>query len=230
MKSRKSDPAKTLKTLLLVGVLILASLFQTSSRAMAADTKLSITQSERVTLTELRDLGLIIMQIKQQAKNIYMEATRKQVHISAEPKIEDLEFINNADINAKADYLPTRPEWLTFYVGTMEPIIHLFEVNTKNTSTGEEDKSVVVPKSTKTKFISLLKVYDDGVDAMNKNVSIIFDNISEKNNNIKTARAAVNIYETADKMENARKVAFKLIKNAKDKNELVRIYGKERKK
>ena len=88
---------------------------QKSETSKEADNShLPINTSPKVSLTDLRDMGLIIQQIQQQAINIYMEATRKPVKISAKPKIEDLKFINNASIDTKTKYLKPRPEWLTF--------------------------------------------------------------------------------------------------------------------
>lgn len=209
----------------------LGAIPQSALAAGPANSNLTIPESEEVTLTAMRDIGLIIFQIKQQAKNIYMEATRKKVNISAEPVIEDLKFIRNADIIKTDKYLKTRPEWLTFYVGTMEPIIHLFEVNTKSKdSDGGDDKEkgkstnfILVPRSTKAKFQEQLAVYDKGIETLNSNLTTIFDNISEENNNIVIARAAVNLYEAAERMEKAREKAFILIKKAKDKKDLVKI-------
>ena len=201
-------------------VLILGFCLILPSPSQAESGELPFSKSPEVTLTDLRDLGLILQQIKQQAINIYMEATRRKVHISSKPIIQDVKFIKHADINSKAEYLKTRPEWLTYYVGTMEPLIHLFNVNVK-----QDDKDadyILVPKDVEDEFKSLLTKYDDGSRQMNESVTEIFDNISEKNNNILIAKAAVKLYETADGLEKARQDAFKLIKNAKS-NKKVKI-------
>lgn len=224
MKTRSEKTKRIrLKILAVASALIVGTM---APPVMAQQSEgLTISQKEEVTLTDLRDLGLIIMQIKQQAENIYMEATRKPVHISARPEIEDVKIITTEPMKARGKYLPTRPEWLTFYVGTMEPIIHLFQVNvgSSNDAAAKKKECIKVPRSTRDKFEKLLDTYDKGVADMNSYLSKIYDNISEKDNNITIAGAAVDLYKTAERIETARVAAFKLIKEAKDKNDLVKI-------
>lgn len=226
-KLMKTRPEKTkrirMKILTVASALIVGTM---APPVMAQPSEgLTISQNEEVTLTDLRDLGLIIMQIKQQAENIYMEATRKPVHISARPEIEDVKIITTEPMKARGKYLPTRPEWLTFYVGTMEPIIHLFQVNVGSSkdAAAKKKECIKVPRSTRDKFEKLLDTYDKGVADMNRYLSKIYDNISEKDNNITIAGAAVDLYKTAERIETARVSAFKLIKEAKDKTDLVKI-------
>ncbi|MCC7531422.1 MAG: hypothetical protein IT342_23165 [Candidatus Melainabacteria bacterium] len=78
-----------------------------------------------ITLGDLRDIGLTIMQIKQQSINIFLEVTRKEVPKSARPDLVSVDKISMIDVKPDSSYLPTRPEWLVFYVGAMEPIIRL---------------------------------------------------------------------------------------------------------
>lgn len=226
-KQMKTSPEKTKRMRLMILAVASALLFSsmTPPSLAQANGRLTISQKEEVTLTDLRDLGLIIMQIKQQAENIYMEATRKPVNISATPEIEDVKIITTEPMKARGKYLPTRPEWMTFYVGTMEPIIHLFQVNVGSSKDPNAKKKacIKVPRSTRAKFEKLLDTYDRGVEEMNRHLSTIYDNISEKDNNITIARAAVDLYKTAERIETARVSAFKLIKEAKDKTDLVKI-------
>lgn len=182
---------------------------------------LPISTSPKVSLTDLRDMGLIIQQIQQQSINIYLEATRKPVNFSTNPKIKVRKFLTNANLNGKTKYLATRPEWLTFYVGTMEPIIHLFEVNAKLDD--KEVDYILVPRSTKEDFTKLLKIYDTDVERMNKELTIIFENISTKNNNATIAKAAVNLFNISKDLEKSRIRAFKLLNRSKDSKDLVKV-------
>lgn len=212
-------------TLILVMNLLCCSTSPVQSKATEKqDSHLSISTSPKVSLTDLRDLGLIVQQIEQQSINIYMEATRKPVKISDQPKIEDLKFITNSEIDTNTKYLKPRPEWLTFYVGTMEPIIHLFTVNARMND--RDVDYLLVPKSIEQEFTILLDEYTKYVNQLNRDVTIIFDNISTENNNIPVAKAAVSLYKTAKNLEQARLSAFNLLKKAKDTNNLVKIRSK----
>lgn len=216
---KKQISKSMLRTIVTIALLISLS---PNCIAKAEDNSgLTISTTPEVTLVDLRDMGLILFQIKQQAINIYMEATRKPVKFSAKPKIEDLKHIKKADINEKGKYLNTRPEWLTFYVGTMEPLIHLFKVNVQKD--GHDIDYILVPKGTEEKFKSMLVDYNNGVKKMDAAVTQIFENISEKDNNIKVAKAAVNLYKAADNLEKTRRKAFKLIKKSKAEKPYVKV-------
>src|SRR5262249_26887987 len=156
-------------------------------------------KSEVVTLTDLRDLGLCLMQIKQQAKNIFLEVTRRALTASAKPEIEEPKQILVEGIVDSSVYLPSRPEWLVFYVGTLEPIIHLFREDLKNINSGES--RLLVPAGTKQKFDKLLTEYETGIAQLNQRLTVIQEDIAKDHNNSAIAREAVSLYQVADNLE-----------------------------
>lgn len=168
-------------------------------------------------LTDLRDVGLCVMQIKQQAINIYLEATRKPVDITCVATLDDPSHISVHGLATDAKYLEARPEWLTFYIGTMEPIIHLFKEDVKDVETGME--KVIVPKGTKDKFEKLFDDYETAVNSMNEHLSNIYEEIHESDNNVKVAKEAIKIFELADTIEKGRQEAFHLLKASADTKE-----------
>lgn len=164
-----------------------------------------------LTLTDLRDTGLALQQIKQQAINIYQEATRTPVPESAEARIEDLDAISHKDLDSeKKDFLPTRPDWLIFYVGTMEPTIHLCLQDVKDTKQGVY--KMLVPKGTKDEFHNMFNKWAEGIDGINSHLTQINDLIGEKDNNVAIARQAVNIFDIAEDLEVTRCKAFNTLK------------------
>lgn len=183
-------------------------------------------KSEEITLSDLRDVGLCVMQIKQQAINVYLEATREPIAENADAKMLDPSQISVSELDASTKYLPTRPEWLTFYVGTMEPIIHLFQEDMKDTRTGAQN--VVVPKGTKEKFEKLLDVYETAVEQLNSHLSNIYDQIAQPDNNLKIAREAIKIFELANEIEKDRQEAFRLIQSSAGEKETERINLKKK--
>lgn len=185
--------------------------------------KLPGSGSGGVGLTDLRDVGLCVMQIKQQAINIYLEATRKPVDINSVATLDDPTHISVHGLATDEKYLEARPEWLTFYIGTMEPIIHLFKEDVKDVEDGIE--KVVVPKGTKDKFEKLFDQYETAVNSLNDHLSNIYEEIHESDNNIKVAKEAIKMFELADNIEKGRLEAFHLLKesaNTKETEELER--------
>lgn len=172
-------------------------------------------KTDAITLSDLRDVGLCVMQIKQQAINIYLEATRKEIPTTADAEIADPNSISATDLNGHHTYLATRPEWLVYYISTMEPIIHLFKEDVKNAETGVE--KIIVPKGTKDRFAKMLEVYETAVAQLNEHLSNIYELIPAQENNEKIAREAVKIFEVADVIEKDRREAFKLIQETQTK-------------
>ncbi len=172
-------------------------------------------KTDAISLSDLRDVGLCVMQIKQQAINIYLEVTRKEIPTTADAEIADPNSISATDLAGHHKYLATRPEWLVYYISTMEPIIHLFKEDVKDAETGVE--KIIVPKGTKDLFAKMFDEYETAVAQLNEHVSNIYELIPSANNNDKIAREAVKIFEVADVIEKGRRDAFKLIQEASTK-------------
>jgi len=187
--------------------------------AHAEDTSngLTLGTSETLSLGDLRDMGLCINQIQQQTMNIYMEVTRKAVPSSAEAKIEDLKVITKGSLDANARYEPVRPEWLTYYIGTLEPIIHLFKVDLDSTRSGAS--KVMVPTSTVEEFHKLLNNFDIELTKINKCLDVIHDKMSDPHGNVAIAQEAVKLYDVTLEMEKARHYAFNAVKLANQRGE-----------
>ena len=131
--------------------------------------------------------------------------------------------ITGLDPNAK--YLPTRPEWLTFYVGTMEPIIHLFKEDVKDAETGVQ--KIVVPKKVKDKFEKVFDAYENAVEQLNTHLTTIYNQIGEPDNNVKIAKEAVKIFEVAEEIEKDRQIAFHLLQKT-DGDEMEQLIPKKK--
>lgn len=188
--------------------------------------KTTLSTGSEISLSDLRDVGLCVMQIKQQSINIYLEVTRKAIAPKSNAQMPDPMTISVTELEPGATYLPTRPEWLTFYVGTMEPIIHLFKEDVKDAETGVQ--KITVPKGTKERFEKLFDAYEAAVEQLNKHLSAIYDEIGQPDNNVKIAKEAVKIFEVADEIEKDRQQAFRLVQSAADTGEVEQITPKKR--
>ena len=175
---------------------------------------ISYSECEQITLGDLRDVGLTIMQIKQQAINIFLEVTRKEVPKSARPELVNVDKISLTDIKPNATYLPTRPEWLTFYVGAMEPVIRLLGADVTDVRGGVA--KLLVPKGNREKFELLYEEHERDVGKLNQHLTKIFEGIGDQHNNVALAKEAVYMFEVAQAMERNRVEAFHMIQGARD--------------
>jgi hypothetical protein len=167
-------------------------------------------EAELLTLNRLRDGGLSLQQIKQQAINIYLEVTRKDVQANDNTEIDYPKSISKKGL-AKAQYLPPRMEWLYFYVGTMEPIIRLFTNTVNDTKAGT--KRLMIPKAASEPLIPVWKDWSAGIDGLNEQVTAIYKLINEeKPDNIAIGKHAVSMYQIAARLEKTRQKAVAIIR------------------
>jgi len=180
---------------------------------------LTLSEEPVITLGDLRDLGLCINQIQQQAKNIFMEATRRPVPASAEPELGDLKSVAYDPKELKGKFEHIRPEWITYYVGTLEPVVHLLKVNLDKSRT----QKLLVPEGDEKKFRELMKGYDAGVEEVNALVTNIYEHVADESANVAIAQEASKLYDVAGKLETDRRIAFRLIKKAKQNGQLKEV-------
>lgn len=202
------------------GLPALASDNAPPARSEKSGLALQIKEKDQVTLSNLRDVGLCLEQIKQQAVNIYEEATRKKVPHSESAEIKDPSELQDSLPEPSSAYLPVRPEWVVFYVGTMEPIIHLFKQDVRAT---HNDGKFFVPRGTGKRFHMIFKEYETLVAKLNEHLSNLFDENGRKDNNSAIAREATRIHRVAEAMEKVRVEAFNLVKNAGESPELEEV-------
>jgi hypothetical protein len=163
-----------------------------------------------LTLNRLRDSGLSLQQIKQQAINIYLEVTRKDVQPTDKPIIVYPKSISNKGL-VKTNYLPPRVEWLYFYVGTMEPVIHLFADDVNDTKAGAT--KIFVPKAAQEPLSPLWQQWSAGIQNLNEHVTAIYKLANEeKPDNIAIGRHAVAMYKIATSLEKTREKGVAIIR------------------
>lgn len=167
-------------------------------------------EAELLTLNRLRDSGLSLQQIKQQAINIFLEVTRKDVQPTDSAAIVYPKSISNKGL-VKAHYLPPRMEWLYFYVGTMEPIIHLYADDVNDTKAGAT--RIVVPKAAQEPLSPLWQQWSSGIQNLNEHVTAIYKLANdEKPDNIAIGRHAVAMYKIATGLERTREKGVTVIR------------------
>jgi len=176
------------------------------------------TEQQLLTLNCLRDSALSLQQIKQQAINIYLEATRTDVQPEDPPVFPYPKSISEKSLTKSIDYLPPRTEWLFFYVGTMEPIIQLFADDISDTKTGMT--KVFVPTAAKESLAPLWQQWSCGIQGLNEHLSTIYKLANEdKPDNVAIAKNAVAIYRIGHHLERAREKAMDIIRKVQLKGQ-----------
>ncbi|MBX9880131.1 MAG: hypothetical protein K2Y22_16855 [Candidatus Obscuribacterales bacterium] len=163
-----------------------------------------------VTMGDIRDVGLCLKQIQQQAVFIFLEATRKELPINSPGRIIEPKTLTTEGLNFKEDYLPARREWLVFFIGSMEPLIRLMGNDVKDVENGLY--AVSVPNISKAQFDRRWKEWSDTVTNLNMALDKINDSLAnETGNNQLVASQAVAIYNDAQKLEHLRMLVHHLM-------------------
>ena len=163
--------------------------------------KAAVKETTEDVLSDLRDVRLCLSQVKQQAVNIFMEATRT-VMTPTEPALERTpEEINKKMLNPKANYMPPRKEWLIFYVNTLEPTIHLLAEDLKDADASHDR----YPSEFSSVLRPLWKPWHNDILSINKSLDEMQEIIgNDKGNNVPLANIALDIYSKISDLEKVR--------------------------
>lgn len=151
-------------------------------------------------LSNLRDMRLSVTQVKQQAVNIFMEATRTLVKVEEQPLEETPQRLSLNMYDKSQTYLEPRKDWLVYYINTMEPVLHLLNEDMQDV----EKNGLGLPENISTKVTPLWKLWKDDVLAINKSMDLLQEQIGQNKANQGIAAAALNMYEKASDMEKVR--------------------------
>lgn len=159
-------------------------------------------------LSDLRDTRLSIGQVKQQAINLFLEATR----VVVKPGDTALHFsptaISAAMISQKKSYMTPRKDWLVFYMNTLEPIIQLLADDINDVDTNGRK----VPPNIEAKINPLWKTWKSDVKAINKSLDEMQELIGpDSGTNIPLAKTALAIYNRAADLEKIRYQAYEML-------------------
>ena len=152
-------------------------------------------------LNDLRDARLCLSQVKQQAINLFLEATRTHVLPSEAPLEQSPQSINAKMINPSRNYLPARKEWLVFYVNTLEPTIHLLKEDLRDVDANHAR----YPEAYSKILRPMWETWNSDVLQMNKAMDEIQSLIEPSTpSNLQLAKAALTIYDKAATLEAVR--------------------------
>lgn len=175
-------------------------------RRRTADDKQQLLPEEM--LSDLRDTRLSVGQVKQQAINLFLEATRVVVKPGDVALHVSPTEIKSTMLNEKKTYMPPRKDWLVFYINTLEPIIQLLTDDINDVDTNGR----AVPPNIEAKINPLWKSWQADVRAINKSLDELQELIGpDSGTNIPLAKTALAIYNKACDLENVRYRAYELM-------------------
>ncbi len=160
-------------------------------------------------LSDLRDVRLSLGQVKQQAVNLFLEATRIEITPSSPVLVTSPTTINESMLNKKHHvYQSPRKEWLVYYINTLEPIIQLLIDDIYDVDTNERR----VPKKIEQQINPLWKTWSQEVASIRKSLDKVQESIEDGDSNLKIGREAVAIYQKADVLEKTRYKVYNLFR------------------
>lgn len=157
-------------------------------------------------LSDLRDTRLTLNQLKQQAVNLFLEATRTRMTVSDAPVEQSPTAISLSMFDSKAKYLAPRKEWLVLYVNTLEPIVHLLSEDINDVDTNGRSVSRVIEE----RINPLWNTWRDQVIAINKSLDQVQgsmpvgDEEESADSNSVIAKAALDMFQRAEELEKVR--------------------------
>ena len=156
-------------------------------------------------LSDLRDTRLCLTQLKQQAVNLFQEATRTVITESIEPLETTPNTVNAQMLKEGETYMRARKEWLVFYINSLEPIVHLLSEDIQDVDTNDRKGWPEIEQ----RVNPLWSKWREDIAEINRAVDQVQEHIEDDSNNLTIAKAAITIFERADHLEAIRyKVAL----------------------
>ncbi len=159
-------------------------------------------------LTDLRDARLTLGQLKQQAVNLFLEATRWVVSPRDPVLTSSPTAISITMLQENRKYLPPRKDWLVFYINSMEPLVQLMVNDINDVDTNGRQ----APRSISDKIDPLWKSWQTDVRRINKALDEVYALIApDSGTNIPLAKSALSIYDTVSQLEEIRFKAYHIL-------------------
>ncbi len=187
---------------------------QGSSTKSAADESTDATAE--LGLENIQDVAYTLQRIRQQAINIYVEATRKKVH-HYELNIPSLSSMPQDALESQSAYLPLRKAWLVFFIGTMEPLVQILNEHLK--SLNERTEKAHVPSQYMPEWQVIVREWATAIGKLNKQLDVcatLVDDTAPRN--VEVAQAAREIDKQVSVLESILDKASKFLQDKAPRN------------
>lgn len=162
---------------------------------------------EEFSLDEMNDVGYALQRLRQQAINIYIEATRKRGAPEVTSELPNLLRVPNKIPATQKGLVPFRRPWLVYFVANMEPLLHLLKEEVKEIENGTAAKDV--EEKRRARLQPLLEKSRVAVKKIEEQVARITAMIEDAaQSNIAIATAAQEMDRQLEYLEHIRDEAF----------------------
>lgn len=213
----KNHLSKSLLVLLLMqsaGTVVCANEQDTPT---GGSNKLAISSDIALTVDDINDVAFALQRIRQQAINIYVEATRKKQAPEISAQLPNLSSVPNDLPKDSHGLLPFRRPWLVYFITTLEPLVHLLKEDLKEIESGT--KTSDLPEETRTLLDPLIKDWSQGVGKLDSFLTHIAELVQDADkNNLQLAKTAFDIDKEVVRLEQLRDKAFDIIMESPKKS------------
>ena len=221
-KSRSGLFARRKLALFLLSMAVLTSTMQAFARGAdealipagtmtASSEATETTEPKNLSLDNIQDLAFTLQRIRQQAINVYVEATRKTVH-HFDLNIPSLSSMPATPLEEQSAYLPLRKAWLVFFIGTMEPLVHILNEHLKHLD--EKTEKSQMPSQYRPEWRSIVNEWTSAIHELNAQLDICASLLDDPAaGNVEVAKAARSIDRQVSVLENILKRSAEFLRD-----------------
>lgn len=167
----------------------LVSAGRTIATTDGAEKGAETTAGKNLSLDNIQDLAFTLQRIRQQAINIYVEATRKNVY-RFDLNVPSLSAMPTTELEDQSAYLPLRQGWIAFFIGTMEPLVDILNQHLK--SLDQRTEEAKVPASIRPEWNGIVGEWTNAIKRLNEQLDVCTELLNNKGpgGNLKVAKAA----------------------------------------
>jgi hypothetical protein len=176
----------------------------------------SATAGSSMQMDDIQDVAFTLQRIRQQAINVYVEATRKKVQ-HYELNIPSLSSMPTAPLEDQSAYLPLRKGWLVFFIGTMEPLVQILNEHLKRLD--ERTAQSGMPSQYLPEWQGIVKDWKSAIQGLNDQLNVCASLVDDSSSgNVEVAKAAKSIDSQISALDNVLQKASNFLQDKMPKS------------
>lgn len=177
----------------------------------SAGSQAAITRTEiKLSLDDINDVAYALQRIRQQAINIFIEATRHRDQPEVTAQMPVLSTVPSELPKETNNLLPFRRVWLVYFITTIEPLVHLLKEDVKEIESSLNTMDISSEK--RAALEPMIKEWTVGVSHINEQLARGSDMVEDADkNNIALAKLAGEMDKEITNLESVRDKAFDLV-------------------
>jgi len=161
-----------------------------ATKAVRANDDKPIAQDD-MQVENIQDVAYTLQRIRQQAINVYVEATRHKLR-RYELNIPSLSSMPATPLEDQNAYLPLRKGWLVFFIGTMEPLVQILNEHLRRID--ERTAQLGIPSQYLPEWQGLVKEWTHAIHGLDDQLNICASLLDDSSaGNVEVAKAARSI-------------------------------------